>query len=567
MSILLSTKSKLLEERLKIHLKELYQKQLRGEIKSPVDLQYELYQTMQKAYLNIGKPSFTVQQAEGYPESGKYNSMMKDIAEDLGFMYAECSELGETIETEFKNIEIQRQGLKGKINSLAARVKSLVAQVGETRDVEIFRESLANDDHYDREMVEGELAEINRSAGCLTLKTTERQSYNDIAIKVEDTNGHPGNSHQVKPVGNKFQFYGQSGMHLNLADIIDGNTDTWFECEIFSAAQDVVDAMEGLGFEYLEGISWIGADRLYLELCLELPAAQMVNWVSLVPFIPPDKGAYGPVIDEIILDSGKGQKTTICKDQPLDRDTVFLISRQKLKRAIIKLSQDMSYKTLAGHWSFREPQGENKVDGPMSSIENLNVKYNPQTRGITWSVFNKDTVIDETEARNNLFSLTADNLETTSEAMQVGRYQIGLREISLANYRFGTTSTYISKSFNTKREIGEIRLSADAQVPMEFPAGDWVKFYISIDDGQKWYRIYPEEAVGTLLTKGYIINQFLPQEAREPNIGYIDVNYLIKGVRVKVELERPGVELLTDADYYTPLVMEFSLKVVGGEIG
>lgn len=561
MSVLLTTKSKMLEENIRIYLKELQQRYLRGEIKSMAELQYELGQAITDMYLKLGRPSFIAREADVYPVSDDFNAMMTELGNDLNVLYAECAGLGQAVDAEFKGTEIIRQSIQAKVATLTTRVKAVADKASEAVDVEVFKESFVDGSMLDVDIIEGTQALVNTRAGCLTLNVTEEDVVQDATIQVDAANCLPGNTHQVRVTGDKYRFYGEDGLHLNPGDILDGNADTWFECESFYIDPKVKEKMSGLGFEYHEGVAWANATGLTIDLHLELPVAQIVNWVSLVPFISPDKGAVGAVIKEIILDSGKGAKSVICKNLFMQKEAVFLVPRQKVKRIIVKLEQQRPYTTTVGHWGFRESRQENAryVPGPLPSVENLGVKYNPQSRGVIWPVYTGQA-IDEVAAKNNLFNVTSKDLEVVLEAVPALRYQVGLREITLANYRFDTTSTYISKAFTAKGVISDLTLDADIYIPAEFPAGDWVKFYFSIDDGQSWNRIYPQQAVGTSLIKRYAINQNLPMEGREPGVGYLDTEENVRSVRLKVVTDRPGIESLAEADYYTPLVLEYNLR-------
>ncbi len=579
MSILLSTKTKILEERMKLHLIPLQQEVRNGSIQSPIELYYKLHEALQNIYLTMDKPSFTIREAKGAPISSDYNMMIEEAIEDLSSLYSELGNLAKAIIVEFKNIEIQRSNIQGKIKTLNNRVATLSTRAKEYSNmVEIFKETFASTDNYDISIVKDTPAEINIRAGVLTLATEDSSILEDLDISVVDCNGLPGNTHQVRAIDNKYKFYGEDGLHINLADAMDGNTDTWFEIEKFNISDSVRQDILGLGLDYIEGISWVDSGDLIIEIILEPRIAQLVNWVSIVPFIPADKGAIAPVVEYLILDDGKGLKSVITKDEMLNNDTVFLIPRQKVKRVLLRLRQSHGYSILAGHWAFIEP-GERKgnqfgsveesrlrVLGPMPSVGNLGVKYNPRTRGVDWLVYTKETIFEEQEIKNNLFSVSSDGLEIYLEAIKATRYQLGLREILLANYRFKSTSTFISDIWPAKNPINEIAIEANIQIPPQFGTSDWVRFYISIDDAANWHRIYPTSTIGTNLKKLYLINTNTPLEARLDNVGYIDSSEPIYKVRVKVELQRPEVAELDDADFYTPLVTEYNLKVTSRSV-
>ena len=570
--------SHLIKEKVTKQLAAIRHNYMHGRIGSEVEYKYLLRLALRDIYASIGKPSMRVRPATGLPVSKAYNDTMREVHEDLSSVFAEADMLSQALHHSFEQMEIDRQALNNRLKHVEDRLRISFA-LQQPVDKTYFRDSFINQDFCDFEMVDGERASVNPREAALTLSKTDSDEFkDDVRVTIlNSSNGFPGNTHQVRAVGGILKFAGEENAHLDLNNMIDGNTDTWFEYEIYDISDAARQETSGYGFEYDEGISWLRQDDqpLRLDLQIELTEAKTLNWLSLVPFIPADKGATPPLITKLVIDDGKGNRQVINSGvETFGDEKIYMFSRQKCKFIHISLEQPTGYETWLGHIYFKEIQGEQlsffevaqhegkRIDGPSPSVELLGLKYDPNTKSANQPVMRGQYQPPSQMAIvNGLFTppQTASNVQANIEALSAWRYHIGLKDITSANYRFAVESTYISHPFRCIHPISEIELIVNEHTPVEFGDGAWVKYFISVDDGQSWSRITPLHNKEPDATYKYLINAGIPSEIRQANTGYIETLEPVREVRIKIEMVRPTD--IVDAEYYSPIVKEYTLAI------
>lgn len=575
------SKSEYIDSKARAIFQSLLQEYRQGKIQSKTELAYRTYQAIRDFYSQIGKPGFTVRPASGPPVSADHNAMMREIQADLESLFAEVALISKALGENFVYIESDRQALQEQLTRLSEQYKELATAL-EDREGEIsFRESFVDRSKFDVAMVEGTPAEISQEAKALVLGLLDAEEIRDgITIRIlPESNGFPGNTHQVKAVSGGFRFQGEDSMHLDLQAILDGNANTWFEYETIQVPDQVITATGGLGFSYREGLSWLKPEneplRLYLQI--ELDRARVLNWITMTPFLPAEKGAAPARLIRFLLEDGKGAQLDLANGSTLSEERVFLFPKMKVKRITVGLEQSTGYEIQVGHFVFHELEKAQtsifdagrmipgrRVDGPKPSIENLGIQYDPATQTYRQpEVRIEDPTPDHTERAAALFTVppTAERVQGALEAVTGYRYAIGLRDLTLSSYRFAEESVYISQPFETRDPIYRITLDAVDEIPEQFGEGNWIEYFISIDQGQTWHPIAP---VGTL-TPGvkteYLIGTNTPAEGRLPHIGYLEPAEPARQVRLKIVLRRPPNTQLPDSDYFTPVVYEYRLNV------
>ena len=74
----------------------------------------------------------------------------------------------------------------------------------------------------------------------------------------------------------------------------------------------------------------------------------------------------------------------------------------------------------------------------------------------------------------------------------VARYAIGIRDIGAFSYRYAPSSEIVSVPFTSPKEIIKAQVRVDQTIPEELaPDQQWIKYYISSDEGQTWLQINP----------------------------------------------------------------------------
>lgn len=574
----IANKSKLVEEKSKLLLDTLMKQYQQGQIKTPTELRYRLFVALEDLYTQIGKPTMQKRLAWGPPSSEDYNQTIIEIYNDIKTLLSESDTMSKALAESFEQVEIERQILSWQMNDVKDRLKDVNLKMSQNKGEIIFRDSFMDTKNFDKDMVQDEPAAVNANEGVLSLGKLDAEEFRSgVTVRILEGNGLSGNTHQVRALNGTYKFFGQDNMHLDLLTMVDGNSDSWYEYEVFNISDQVKSDTIGYGFDYKEGIKWVKEDagglKLYLEI--ELPLTKTLNWFSLSPFLPSDKGATPSIIRSVVIHDGKGAANEVSGGYDvLSEDKVYIFPRQKCKKITIRIEQPTAYETEVGHFFFKEleqtsvnfmakdkEQDGRRIDGPKPSIESLLYQYNPAKRELQQPERTEGSpILDSDVIKESLFSTpeVTGQVQAGLEAIPAKRYMIGLRDVGIYSYRFTTASEYVSVRYESKDDIRSIVLDAETTIPPELGEGDWVRYFISIDEGRNWKEISPRGTSKAGSKVQYIINGNVPLEGRFDNIGYIDTLDSVKNVRLKIVMSRPTE--LQDADYYTPLVHEYKLR-------
>jgi len=147
------------------------------------------------------------------------------------------------------------------------------------------------------------------------------------------------------------------------------------------------------------------------------------------------------------------------------------------------------------------------------------------------------------------------------------RYAIGISDMNFGIQEYKSTSIFVSKQYKIKT-LAEISLAVNDFVPSEFGSGEWLKYYVSLDNGATFLRINPTNYNDKKFLDGFVIpkiiycNSEIPAEfrAKTPTgvYAYYDSPSEIKNVRVKTEMSRPSGNEFKN---FTPIVYSFSLNI------
>ena len=569
--MLIKNKTTLLEDKARQILKALKTDVFQSE----TEMFSYFFSSLQDFYTNLGKPSMQVRPAWGPPMSDSYNQTMHEVLTDITSIFSESQALTTALGDLYEQVTLDRSSLSNQLKELEDKLNLINLKLNQKLHEVSFRDSFINQDHYDTDMVATIPAKLHIGVGILSLNTLESDEMTSATIRIlNSSNGFPGDTHQVRSLSGATKFYGEDNLHLNLAEILDGNSDTWFEYELFNVAESIRMNLAGYGFTYDEGVSWIKTNTkpLTLDLEIELPVAKTLNFLSLSPYLPSQKGVIPDYIKRLVVTDGKGLTKELTVNDRFNDDKIYMFSQMKTKKILITLEQSMSYSTQVGHLFFKElpvtstnylekdkPQDGKRVDGPKPSVTNLGFKYDPSSHTLIQPVAESGHTVDNTnKIINALFTKPeVRDVQAGIETIDAWRYQIGLRETLAANYRFDQTSDYVSVSYTYVNPITSLQLVVKDEVPKEFPTGDYINYFISIDEGQVWYPIAPMNRSGSGKTM-YLINSNMPVDGRLDYNGYIDTKEPVTKVRLKISLSRPTN--LKDSDYYSPIVYDYELK-------
>lgn len=580
----IQNKSKLIETKSKQVLLKIKEQYDRGEIHTEVEYLYKMYQALQSMFNAIDQPTMKVRLAAGPPSSTDYNNMLSETYADLQLLFTETNEVGLALQQSFHQIEIDRQSLNNRLKKIEDNLTEIQAKASQNPQEITYRDSFIGQQYFDRDMINESAANLSTQEGILTLKPISSENYlTGATLRILEGNGLPGNTHQVRSVGGVIQFAGEDNLHLNLAEILDGNADTWFEYEIFEVPNVEIERCAGIGFEHHEGVKWIleGQHSLRIVFEIELPFMKTINWFSLNPFIPSDKGARPAMIKSVKIYDGKGKVTEVAnKDELFSEEKVFMFSPEKCKRIVVSLEQETAYETTIGHLFYKQLEESNtnfldrnqeksgkRIPGIYPSIENLGMKYDAANQTVIQPSAAEGSTLSETERRKqNLFLLpeTTDRVQVGFDQLSGWRYVIGLRDAGVSNYRFESISEYVSINFTSESPLYGVSLSVNATIPKEFEDGTWLQYYISIDDGQNWHSIVPRGTItqGSSAKTMYLFNSNTPPEGRIPYFGYVDQLESVHQIRLKILLSRPSSILGQAAEYYTPILHEYKLHAI-----
>lgn len=583
----LINKSKTIEEKAKTIASDLISQYKHGQIKTKQEMLYKSYIALKNFYNSIGKPTMQVRHANGYPSSVDYNNTNKEIYNDLHVMIEESQNLASVLEAAFNNVEIDRQQLDNQYNLALKKLDKAKLKLSDIDAKNVFMDSFINMNYIDKGASTLSPVYIDTNFGYIALATTESNEVNRNAeiVITDDSNGFPGNTHQINIISNDIKYVGEDGLHINLADMLDNKSDTWFEYELYQIDDDTLLKTLNLGYSYEEGRKWISNDnKLRLGITISFTTTELINTISMSPFISPDKDAIPSIIRSIIISNGKGLAKNILDNiDTFDKDKVYSFPKQYCKTITIILEQELSYSTMVGHQYFIELTSKNidyyksneiklnqRVDGPKPTIENLGMIYDDNDARYIQQPSKYGASIDnEITIKKKLFDLptTDDYIKAYVESLSANRFHIGIRDITLSNFAYESESEYISKDFIVEEPIEAISLEVDDFIPDEFETIldldgniiDWIKYYFSIDSGTTWYSIKPK---GTFKHEGfdeYVINAGVPSGLRRNDIGYIEMDDDIYAIKFKAIIERPTE--LVDSEYYSPIIYEYKLII------
>lgn len=579
----IKTRIEVVKERMASILRKLATEYNSGVIKSPAELHHRVYRELEAFYNSIGKNTFKPIKAWGPPYSDDHNTMVRQLRDDFLTLYQEVIYMTDDLKKNFEQVELERQSFLARLSKIESLVKNIDLNIREADYTVVFRDNFVDYEHYRKDATELPAANLSADEGLLTLARVDSERFNEYAtITIIEGNGFPGNTHIVRSVGDTLKFEGQEELHINLADILDGNTDTWFEYELFELTDRTRQITQGMDFEYKEAIEWITSEREGLRCVfqIDLPKPKTMNWLSLSPFIPSDKGSSPAIIEKIMVTDEKGNVSSMGFGESFDGSKGYLFPRQKCRTITIYLRQPVAYETTVGHFYFKQvnkndvtaisqrtEQDGIRIHGPVPSVKNLGVTYDTGKQQILYPVAAYgDKIKDEDEKKRNLFDIpaTPSNVQAGLEQVSAYRYVIGLRDVLLASYMFEPESEYVSEPFYSSTPIKAIELDVDVDIPAQFPQDqDWLEYYISVDDGQNWHRIYPRNVYKAQAKTKYLFNSGMQKSGRIDEIGYIESLTEIHQVQLKIILKRP--EDIKDAEYYTPIVYGYELHALTAE--
>jgi len=556
-----------------------------GNIRTETEYYYRIKNMLAEFYLSLTNPTFKYRPAVSTPMSDEYNAMILESVSDMEYIIKDCEALNNLVSQSFTDAELSRLMMTNELAYITKKIAAISESIAKNQPTGtvIFTE-LFNDLEMTGNESSSDSCHVNTLDGILTLKRNMSTStlISKIEIDNEISNGFPGNTHCVDTLNNELHFIGQDGLHLDTEAIIDNNKDTWFEFELFSVTDETRKSCNSYGFEYDEGVSWVNNNEiLRLKLVATLPAGSICSWVTIIPYLSEIKGVKNCFLEKCEIITSSNNVYQVAVNKVFDDTLVFPFPVQSVSRVEFTFAQPSKYSTKIGHFYYTSADTSNmsifqdfdysdmfaRVNGNQPSVSLLGGKYNPATQWITYA----DSETEESSSeyiKNKLFSLPESSIsqKANQEIIEAYRYMIGIRSINMSSYTFTEKGEYVSKIFTTDDVITSICLESKEYIPGE--DSEIVGYFISLNGGITWHKIYPIHRAYAGIYKYYVNNDSIENLLTSDNTSKKSKNLSIVGearsIQIKITMNRP--ENIDNKEHATPIVYEYKLKLTtGGE--
>lgn len=590
----LTIKSEILERQAEYLFAKAYE-QL-GDTATEAEVASLVADTIKRYYVNLGRPLMLKRKAESghLPFVEEYNESVNEIAEDISILFAETEKIGDYLADYFNYAQSEKMRIEQRVRGLTSLTNDLNLIANDTTDNGMyFRDSFDDSTGIEFDMIMGTPAQVATGEGIITLSraSTVNRSPN-AKIKALQGNGESGTYHLVRNVkivqkdgttADSGAYVSEQNPNDNPLAILDGNPSTIFEYQMVNTdPKNILDVAKGYDFGWAKGAKQ--GDKLRLKLVIELEEAEDINWININPYNPP-------------LSTGKVTVYSIRTSQdgfdylPLYEGGSYVINSEinttpqtYRADAIFDGSNSFTDSKFAGQgvWAFPTRKAkyvEVVLDQNESYEENIGHTYYEKVKKSTDGTYiGKPYRVRESEMTENILKSPPGTYSFDSETDVIKgidsfigwRYAIGIRDINIMSYQFEPKSEIVTKRYETTEPIKEIMLYSNEKIPDSYltkiaTANDWIQYYFSVDD-VNWHRISPMHhqpvSVEGFPPKIFEINGNKTdlESSFQLHKGYIDSDSDVKGVRLKIVLQRP--EDLEDSVSTTPILEDYALRVV-----
>lgn len=150
------------------------------------------------------------------------------------------------------------------------------------------------------------------------------------------------------------------------------------------------------------------------------------------------------------------------------------------------------------------------------------------------------------------------------------RYAMGIRELTVARFRYEVVSEVVSIPWASPKEISKVSLIADEFIPEVFPSEThWIEYYVKPEiKNADWIRINPVGKITAYSEDGKIIPRIVNFNSERPATARLEESFVnldspVKEVRLKAILKRPTQieDAETTADAYSPILKSYRLMM------
>jgi hypothetical protein len=378
-------------------------------------------------------------------------------------------------------------------------------------------------------------------------------------------------------------FKAETHVRRDLGTVTDGGPDTWIEyeyCKISDADRNVAKNLNftyarrtvtEAGEEKVEYIDWAsGPPNGVLKLGIEfdLLSVQNVNYIHYLPFNLDENDNY-PVtvtqvqtsVDRTNWEPVRPRDLVIGNTSNLQSgngtvvgDGIWAFSGRQMRYVQMHIEQSKPVTRKMGHlyYEVEKRVGERQVglytvgvydieraEGPAPNINDPTFYYDPSIRRVKKSAEDATSMIQRRETF-------------------IGqRWAIGIRDIRIQQVNHLPTSTIVTKRLRVGGVVDRVLLDADITIPPEYGDGQgWISFFISPDDGARWFPIGRVQDDYLGIPEVVSFNDPLPEAMREPGVGYYSTPNPVTTLRLKIVLTRPP-----NLPSTTPVLRNYELKV------
>lgn len=603
-----------------------------GSIKSEPQLIQTVFESFQDFFTQMGKPNMISRYVSegGPPWSEDYNNMMEEIKEDLEILYQELDILGKSLFTSFNHNIMQNEILEKEYENVYDQLKDLETYVNLSGEgvIRFGRDDFLNGLRIDWDRISETPLEITPTG--VTLPILEQRNVaqdakvtivpgnqkHDDYILGSDSNGFPGNNHEVTKVSDSlltgtfgYQFVGRNDNRGNYGAVIDGDPNTWFEYERVNLRDhEKIKIAKNYGWEYVVS----GNKKLYfaedpengvlkLHLQIVLDKEEIINQINIDMYTPPNYGSQTAIVKNILVSSEYGAPKSVIHGRKQDNEYSFHFEPTKAKVISILFEQKHKYYTDLGHIYYekkmsvesetdyvfetlehrKRPEFAPRLDGPLISLEELGVKVDvDETQVKAYYPFRQreghgyplDDIVNDL-----IKQVDESTVDAGIERFEGYRYAIGIRNIEIFSVEFAPKGELVTTPYYFDKPVERISISAKETLENLIAKNsnikyDWISYYVSIDDGKEWYPITPLERTSVVggPPKVYTIQQIDSEDEKiEDRYGYIESTHPVYSLRLKVVIERPDdyVETLNDeevtelSDYSSSTLQKFTFQV------
>lgn len=544
-----------------------------GNLQSPSDIATTLRSILTNFEITAGQPLLDFELvAEGEPPlSAKMNNVWNTLQYDVSILQNQIDILqaaalftNNFLGTEILQAQNQNSALANKLDTLQLYASNTTAN-----NLIIFSDTFGNSQTVDLTMVDpsmqaamqdgflrlgnqGQLINLSSSATISILSTSNGFSGNNQEI--EDPTQAPVDPTSNMPV---YTFVAQNYRAGDVTAISKGDPSQWFEYEYYYLNPTNKLAADNYNFVYQidntansSTIDWsIGPPdgTLELDLQFDLGSVQPINYIEYTPYgltanqnnpvlidsiqTSEDGTTWTPVNPAKVWVGTNTNNKTLGTAPNLTIGTVIWSFEQRNAEFIqFSLRQSQPINVNVGHLYYLENSSGQRVEGPIPSVNNPAQYYDP--------------------------SYSSTGTATQYREYWPGqRWAIGIQDIQIQQINYQTDSIMITKPLDVGGVVNRVALDADVWVPSDFdPYTNWVKFFVSPDNGQSWFPIARIEDTTFGISQVLAFNDPLPVQFQEPGVAYYNVSNAVTSLRFKIELSSPNTQ-------ETPLVRSYSLKV------